>query len=272
MSSIRIGVVCDPESYEGNRVFEEIKSQGYEGSLLDYKRIELKVDNLKAYALCKEEDLSSYNILLIRIGARVATYLNEILHPNTFVYESTLDKVMPNKFGQYIKLARAGIKAPKSYYITKFSHKGSREELLSKNIKEFNFPIVVKDISRNKGLGVFLCNSLEEIEQVLKDNHGREFVAQEFIGEKEDLRILVLGGKILGAIKRIASGSDFRTNVSQHGRTEVYELDDSLKELAVKSSKAVGIDFAGADSFHLGNYKLFLASFPTGISHAKRFL
>jgi gamma-F420-2:alpha-L-glutamate ligase len=61
-----------------------------------------------------------------------------------------------------------------------------------------------------------------------------------------DIRVYVLGDKVLGCVKRI-SDSGFKSNYSLGGRVEKYELTDSIKDISLKAAKAIGLDFCGID-------------------------
>ena len=61
-----------------------------------------------------------------------------------------------------------------------------------------------------------------------------------------DIRVYVLGDKVLGCVKRI-SDSSFKSNYSLGGRVEKYELTDSIKEISLSAAKAIGLEFCGID-------------------------
>ena len=76
------------------------------------------------------------------------------------------------------------------------------------------------------------------------------YLIQEYLPEKLDLRVIVVGDSALGCIHRIPAPGEFRANIG-HGdsgaRAEAYPLSPELSEMAVKATVAVGLDIAGVD-------------------------
>ena len=70
---------------------------------------------------------------------------------------------------------------------------------------------------------------------------------QQYIPSDFDIRVLVLGLRAIGALKRTAKKGDFRSNVAQGGTAEAYPLTDKLKKLAISAAKASGNELAGID-------------------------
>lgn len=91
----------------------------------------------------------------------------------------------------------------------------------------------------NGDLALRAFRTLERIDAVL---YLQRFIQH----DGSDIRVLVLGGRILGAIRRRADGQ-FRTNVSRAGRAERYELSDAEAHAALKSARVVGARLAGVD-------------------------
>ena len=62
-----------------------------------------------------------------------------------------------------------------------------------------------------------------------------------------DVRVFVIGGRVLGAIERRVPEGDWRTNVSRGGSARAFELPAAWGQLAVRASEAVGAEYAGVD-------------------------
>lgn len=117
-------------------------------------------------------------------------------------------------------------------------------------VKFFNiqqsFKLVAKNSLLDHGEGVFLITNLEELTDYLK----KGFLIQEYLPEKLDLRVIVVGQEALGCIHRIPAPGDFRANIGEGdtgARAEAYPLSQELSTLAVKASAAVGLDISGVD-------------------------
>ena len=106
---------------------------------------------------------------------------------------------------------------------------------------------VMKTLEGSQGKGVYLIENEEDYNSTYLEING-EYFCQEFIDFSYgmDLRVYVLGNKVLGCVKRI-SDSSFKSNYSLGGRVEKFELTDSIKEISLSAAKAVGLDFCGID-------------------------
>jgi ribosomal protein S6--L-glutamate ligase len=62
-----------------------------------------------------------------------------------------------------------------------------------------------------------------------------------------DIRVFVVGGRVVGAIERTAPSGQWRTNVSRGGSVRPFELPAAWEQMALGASAAVGADYAGVD-------------------------
>jgi ribosomal protein S6--L-glutamate ligase len=109
--------------------------------------------------------------------------------------------------------------------------------------------VVVKPLFGAEGRGIVRVSdpdlalrtfrTLERIDAVL---YLQRFVEHEGF----DVRLLLLDGKLIGAMKR-RSWDDFRTNVSRSGKAELHTATEAERDLALRAAAAVGTRFAGVD-------------------------
>ena len=94
---------------------------------------------------------------------------------------------------------------------------------------------------------MFLLNDIDEVERFIKQEK-QEILFQEYFDEcfGVDVRINVVGGDVKASIKRI-SESDFRSNLSNGGRAEIYDPTKEEKELAILAASALDCKFCGVD-------------------------
>lgn len=128
--------------------------------------------------------------------------------------------------------------------------------------KEIGFPCVVKVVTGSQGNGVYLCESRKEFKKLMGIAIGmgnkKILLVQEYLNERvgEDLRVLVIGGKVIGAMRRIST-NDFRANISQGGYGETYPVTDEIDFLSRESARLLGLDIAGVDLlFNNGRFSI----------------
>jgi ribosomal protein S6--L-glutamate ligase len=112
-------------------------------------------------------------------------------------------------------------------------------------------PIVIKMNSGTQGVGVIIAETMEAVQSTVQTmwSLSQEVVLQEYIAESRgrDLRAFVVDGKIVGAMRREAPEDEFRANVHLGATTVAVRLDDTMRELALKTVDVMGLRVAGVD-------------------------
>jgi ribosomal protein S6--L-glutamate ligase len=110
--------------------------------------------------------------------------------------------------------------------------------------------VVIKPLFGSEGRGLVRLTDVETARRVTHalERIGAVLYLQSYVVNLgHDLRVFVLGGRVLGAIRRHAPQGDWRTNVAIGGRAEIATLDPAIDELAVAAAAAVGARMAGVD-------------------------
>jgi len=119
--------------------------------------------------------------------------------------------------------------------------------------RRIGFPVVVKTLSGTHGKGVYLAKDESNLQQLLdmisEINPRMNLIIQEFVAAQAgtDIRVFVVGGKVVGAMKRESKDGDFRANVSRGAVPTNFEVDYDAEYLALESSKLLHLDIAGVD-------------------------
>lgn len=123
------------------------------------------------------------------------------------------------------------------------------EDSLDEILKQFEFPAIFKTLDGSQGVGVFKIDSKKAVKPILQTmwQTGIDILIQEYVKNDGDIRTIVLGGEIIGSMKRKAGSKDFRNNVSQGGSVEKYNLSKKEKEVILKSVEASGCEICGVD-------------------------
>jgi ribosomal protein S6--L-glutamate ligase len=112
-------------------------------------------------------------------------------------------------------------------------------------------PVVIKLLEGTQGIGVLLAESVESAAAIIEmlQSQKQSVLIQKFVAESKgrDIRAFVVGDQVVGAMRRIAQGQEFRSNVHRGGHTEPVNLDESYRETAVRAAQIMGLRVAGVD-------------------------
>ncbi|MFH1788092.1 MAG: RimK family alpha-L-glutamate ligase [Candidatus Altiarchaeota archaeon] len=143
----------------------------------------------------------------------------------------------------YYLLSKAGLPIPKSFA----SNDAVRAYL---ELGEIGFPQVLKPCEGGGGAGVVYGGEAETSGDVtsLYGLMEKPVIVQEFVGDNTgDVRVIVVGDKVVGGIKRLTPKGLHKSNVTLGGKAEKIEVDDELGELSLKAADAVGCKIVGVD-------------------------
>jgi len=142
-------------------------------------------------------------------------------------------------------LARHGIPIPKTMLV----RWPINESIVD---SEIGWPCVVKVITGSHGKGVYLCkdrSSFGELMELINSlSTNKSLIIQEYIGYKvgTDLRVWVVGGKVIGAMQR-TSQNDFRANISNGGTGMLFEITPEIEFISRETARILDLDIAGID-------------------------
>ncbi|MGQ3890690.1 ATP-grasp domain-containing protein [Legionella sp. CNM-4043-24] len=116
--------------------------------------------------------------------------------------------------------------------------------------QEIGFPLVIKNISGLRGMGVHLCETVDSFRDLLGllGNNGQQYIVQRFISSSygRDLRVFVMDRQVIGCMQRTAKRS-FKANYSLGGDVSPFPLTDEVTHLSLACAELVGLDIAGID-------------------------
>jgi len=162
----------------------------------------------------------------------------------------------------YLKQTRTGINYPKSKVVFPQIN-------LSKAIEGFSFPLIVKASGTRQGQGVYKLDSFEAFKSFWA-GFKKETVAlviREFIPNEGDIRVFTIGYRAIGAMRRIPPEGEFRSNISQGGSGQPFDLKKNprVRELAEKLSWLTKTEIAGVDIiFHQQTQKPYVLEINPG--------
>jgi len=249
--ALRIALLTrEPNNYSSKRIKLAGEARGHEVEAINTTRCYLDVDMDKPEIYYEGNPLPKYDIVIPRLGASITSYGLAVtrqflltgaisLNPPQAIANSR-DKLMAHQL-----LASAGIDIP----VTGFASSSKDTKGIIDTVG--TTPLIIKLAESSQGRGVILAETRKAAETVISAFRGLKahFLVQEFIEESkgEDIRCLVVGGKVIGSIKRLNKDDDFRSNIHQGGTAEKAILSRKERAVAVKAAKALGLSVAGVD-------------------------
>jgi len=110
--------------------------------------------------------------------------------------------------------------------------------------------VIVKPIFGSMGHGMVRISDPDvafRVVRALEQTRAVFYVQRAVDHNGRDVRVFVVGGRVLGAIQRHASNGEWRTNVSRGGSARPFELPPAWEQLALRAAAAIDADYAGVD-------------------------
>ncbi|MDV4150585.1 RimK family alpha-L-glutamate ligase [Clostridium sp. AL.422] len=170
----------------------------------------------------------------------------------------------------HLVLSNNSIRMPKTILSPMiFDYALNSEDYLISCYETLGESVIIKESMGSFGMQVYLINNREEfINKVKELNKNRiDFIIQENIKSSfgKDIRVNIIGDRVVGAMLR-ESKTDFRANISQGGIGTLIELNKEQEELALKTHKALGLDFSGVDLLFGENNKPLLCEVNSNLN------
>lgn len=239
-----------PRLYSTRRLKEACKERGHEVRILDTMNFSINVEQGNPELLYRNKKLGAFDAVIPRIGASITFFGTAVLRQfeqmGTFCLSSSLGiSTSRDKLRSMQLLARHHIGFPQTIFVKQPSSILPAIEALG------GAPVVIKLLEGTQGVGVILADSNKIAEAIIETLHSskQNVLIQKFIGESrgKDVRAIVIGGKVIAAMRRVSQSDDFRSNVHRGGRVEPIELDEKFEKTAIRAAQIMGLNVAGVD-------------------------
>jgi len=236
--------------YSTRRLIEAAEARGHEVFIYDVLRCYMNITSMRPSIHYKGEVLTGFDAVIPRIGASVTFYGTAVLRQFEMmgVYplnESVAITRSRDKLRSLQLLARKGIGLP----VTGFAHSPDDVDDMLKMVG--GAPAVIKLLEGTQGIGVVLAETKKAAESVIEAFMGLKanILIQEFIKEAggADIRCLVVGGKVVAAMKRQGKEGEFRSNLHRGGSAAVVRLTPEERSTAMRAASIMGLNVCGVD-------------------------
>lgn len=249
--SLRIALLTqEAENYSCKRLIEAAESRGHVIEALETRRCFMNINSAKPEVHYEGRVLPRFDAVIPRIGPGITQYGCAVVRQFAMTGAHCLNSadaiaVSRDKLLAHQILARYGAPMPITVFASAATDVGAMLPIVG------GVPLVVKLLQASQGRGVVLAESEAAARSVIGafQDLDAHFLVQEFVAEAKgaDIRLLVIGGKVIAAIKRQAKAGDFRSNLHRGGKAEPIRPTKEERELAVRAARIMGLEAAGVD-------------------------
>ncbi|KOR30125.1 ribosomal protein S6 modification protein [Achromatium sp. WMS2] len=240
----------NPKLYSTQRLVESAKQRGHEVLVLDVLRCYMNITSHHPSIHYKGSPLEGIDAVIPRIGASVTFYGTAVLRQFEMMGVYPLNESVAitrgrDKLRAMQLLSRKGIGLP----VTGFAHSPDDIQDLVQMVG--GTPLVIKLLEGTQGIGVVLAETSQAASSVIEAFMGLKanILAQEFIKEAggADIRCLVVGDRVVAAMKRQAKSGEFRSNLHRGGNATLIKITPEERSTAIRAANIIGLNVAGVD-------------------------
>ena len=236
--------------YSHKRLVEAAEERGPSLDILNTLRCTMNITSHRPTVLYEGETLTGYDAVIPRIGASITQYGLAVLRQFEMMGVWSLNESVAigrsrDKLRSMQIFAKHGLGLP----VTAFAHDPKQTEEVMKIVG--GAPGVIKLTEGTQGIGVVLGETDKSAKSVIEAFRGVNvnILVQEFIKEagSSDLRIFVVGGKVVASMMRTGAPDDFRSNLHRGGSAKSIKITPEERSTAVRAAKVMGLNVAGVD-------------------------
>lgn len=239
-----------PRSYSTQRLRSATLDRGHRVKVLNTLRFSIDLSGDEPDLQFRGKHLSTYDAILPRIGNSI-TYFGtavvrqfeqmDVYTPNpAYGITNSRDKLRATQI-----LSRHNIGMPATTFVR------DRADVIPAIERVGGAPVVIKLLEGTQGIGVILAPDRKVAEAIIETLHSTQqnVLIQRFVKESKgrDIRALVVGDRVVAAMRRVAQGDEFRSNVHRGGSVEPVALDEEYERTAVRAAQIMGLKVAGVD-------------------------
>lgn len=241
----------NPDLYTHQRLVEAGKARGHDVRIINTAACFMNISSSQPKIYYRGGDaLVDIDAIIPRIGASSTFYGCSVVRQFEAMGIYSINSSIAisrsrDKLRSLQLLSRKGVGLPVTAFANSLKDIDDLIELVG------GAPLVVKLLEGTQGVGVVLAETKKAAESVLQAFFGlkADIIVQEYIKEANgaDIRCLVIGDKVVAAMRRQGGPGEFRSNLHRGGHAEVVRISKEERATAIKAAKAMGLNFAGVD-------------------------
>ncbi len=240
----------NPNLYSHKRLVEAAEHRGHTLDILNTTRCTVHIASHRPTITYNGDKLEGYEAVIPRIGASITNYGTAVLRQFEMagvwpLNESVAIGRSRDKLRSMQIFAKYGLGLP----LTAYANDPKQAEEIIKAVN--GPPVVIKLLEGTQGIGVVLAETMSSAKSVIEAFRGANvnILVQEFIKEAggTDIRALVVGGKVVAAMKRTGAADDFRSNLHRGGSAQIVKITPEERSTALRAAKHMGLNVCGVD-------------------------
>ncbi|PLX67279.1 MAG: 30S ribosomal protein S6--L-glutamate ligase [Denitrovibrio sp.] len=241
---------CNAKCYSTRRLKEAAEQRGHQVKILNTLKFAIDLKEGDPNLHFRQKELSEYDAVLPRIGASITYFGTAVVRQfeQMNVYCANTSNSISNsrdKLRSLQILSRHQIGIPETVFVR------DKKDVMPAIQRAGGAPVVIKLIEGTQGIGVLLAETEKSAEAIIEllQSQKQNVLIQKFVAESKgkDIRAFVVGDQVVGAMRRVAQGQEFRSNVHRGGLTEAVTLTEEYAETAVRAAQIMGLKIAGVD-------------------------
>ncbi len=248
---LRIALLTmEPENYSNRRMIEAAESRDHVIEPIRTARCYMNINTLASTVHCDGAALPYFDAVIPRIGSSITAYGTAVVRQfemtgafclnSATAISNSRDKLLAHQL-----MAMSRLPMP----VTAFASSPHDTDDLIEMVG--GPPLIVKLLYSSQGKGVVLAENKKSAQSVIDAFRNAEanFLVQQFVADAagQDIRCIVLDGKVIASMRRQAPSDDFRANLHKGGSAHEVKITSEERKLAVKASRIMGLKFAGVD-------------------------
>jgi len=239
-----------PRAYSTQRLRAAAVARGHDVKVLNTLRFSIDLSGEDPDLQFRGRQISDYDAILPRIGNSITYYGTAVVRqfeqmdvytPNTAAgITNSRDKLRAAQI-----LSRHGVAMPATAFVR------NRADVIPAIERVGGAPVVLKLLEGTQGIGVILAPDIKVAEAIIEtlQSARQNVLIQKFVKESRgrDIRALVVGDRVVAAMRRSAQGDEFRSNVHRGGSVERVEISEEYEQAAVRAAQIMGLKVAGVD-------------------------
>lgn len=238
------------KDYSVARLLQAARARDITIDIVVPEQFELVVSSEKNSILIDDQVIPLPDFVIPRLGSHTTFFASSVIRQLEYLGVYVCNGVdainrVKDKLQMHQRLAHSTLPTPNTM-LAKFPID------VAVVAKRIGFPLVIKNVTGMQGTGIYLCESEEKFVDVMEliytNNSNANIILQEFIktSSGNDLRVFVVGGKVIGCMHR-SSKSSFKSNFSRGGDVSAFTLTRDIEWIATEAARLVDLDIAGVD-------------------------